>query len=247
MRKTALISDILFAFFVSGFLSLCLFRYWGAPLFLSFLLALTCGILSACAIAVILIRKRKSFFIKRSDEAQKQRLLTHLALLSDGEKTDFFKNIFDGAKRVSALRLQTEENAYFLRFRFSPVTADEIASISRLKTAKEKILLCDRIDDNAMALSSTLGVRCQTAESVYALVKEKNALPDKFLGEEIPQNKRKRQLKTAFSKSNSKRFLVSGVLILTASLLSPFPYYYLVFGCILLTIAVFVRIFGYRA
>ncbi len=246
MKKSAFISDILFAFFISALLSLCLFRYLGAGARGSLILALLCGALTACSVCAFLQSKRRSFLLKRSDEAKKARLFTHLALLSDKAKTKFFERTLQTGKSVAPLKIQTEEAVYFLRFRFSPVSADEIARLSRWKTSKKKIVLCDRIDDNAVALADNLGVEYQTAESVYQLVKENGALPESFLGEEIKENKRKRQFKIAFSKSNSKRFFVSGSLILTASLFTPFPYYYLLFGSILSIIAVLIRIFGYR-
>lgn len=249
MKKSAFISDIIFAFLVSALLSLCIFRYLGAGARFSLLLALLCGGLTACSVGALLQSKRKSFFLKRSDEAQKVRLLTHLALLSDKAKTVFFEKTLlnESAKSVAPLKVQTQDAVYFLRFRFSPVSADEIARLSRLKTSKKKIVLCDRIDDNAVALADCLGVEYQTAESVYKLVKDNDALPKEYLGEEVKEDKRKRKLKIAFSKKNSKRFFLSGALILTASLFTPFPYYYLIFGCILTAVAIFVRIFGYRA
>ena len=124
--------------------------------------------------------------------------------------------------------------------------ADEVAKISRLKTRAPKIILCDRIEESATKLASALGIAYKTAESVYELVKEKNALPETFLGEETLKNKKQRRLSLCFAKSNARRFFIAGALVLLSSFLSPFPYYYLVFGTLLTVTAIFVRIFGYR-
>ncbi|MBQ8684839.1 MAG: hypothetical protein IJ514_01550 [Clostridia bacterium] len=250
MKKSAFISDIIFTFFLASLFTLCLFRYLGLKLPFAALLSVLCGVLAACGIGAYLQSKRKSFFLKRSDESKKQRLLTHLALLTDAQKTAFFQEVLsngeENAKRFSPLKLYTENAFYFLRFRFSPVEADEVASISRLKTAKPKIILCDRIEESAAKLAGALGVEYKTAEAVYTLVKDRGALPENFLGEEQPQDKKKRRLSLCFAKTNARRFFVAGALVLLTSLLTPFPYYYLIFGSLLLVVAVLVRIFGYR-
>ena len=248
MKKSAFISDILFAFSLVAVFTLCLFRYLGLSLFASLCLCVLCGALAALSIGALLQSKRKTLFLKRSEEAQKERLLTHLALLSDEQKTNYFKELFarnGEVKRFSRLRLATQHAFYFLCFRFAPVTADDIASISRLKTAKEKVLLCNRIDEGAANLCTKLHIRLQTGESVYKTLKDADALPQTYLGEERKENKRQRRLRLCFAKSNAKRFLVGGVLILITSLLTPFPFYYFITGGALLLVALLVRIFGY--
>lgn len=248
MKKSAFISDLLFAFLSGFILSLCLFRHLGIDLILAVVLAFICGILIFLAVGAWLSSRRKSFFLKRSDEAQKQRLLTHLALLSDNQKTNFFEKIFqeEEGKKTSSLQIHTQDAFYFLRFHFSPVTADEVASLFHLKTKKRKVILCDRIEESATILAKSLGVEYKTAESVYQLVKEKDGLPEHYLGEEEAKNKRNRILHLCFAKSNAKRFFLSGVLILFTALLNPFGYYYFIFGSVLLLLALALRIFGFR-
>lgn len=249
MKKSAFLSDVLFAFTTVCVFTLCLFRYLGTRLLPALFLSVLCGVLAAAAVAAWLQNKRKNVLTKRSDEAQKQKLLLHLALLSDEQKTSFFESVFqkcgEAVKRFGKLRLQTENSFYFLKFSFAPVTADEVARVSRLKTAKPKILLCSEIDDAALRLCTRLGITAQVGEAPYALVKKAEALPENYLGEETPENKRQKRRRLCFAKTNAKRFLTSGVLILFTSLLTPFPYYYLVFGSLLLLAALLVRIFGY--
>lgn len=247
MKKSAFISDLLFTFFSGFLLSLCFFRYLGISFALSLVLSILCGALLLCGVGAYLSSKRKSFFLKRSDEAQKQRLLTHLALLTDNKKTTFFEKIFqaEGGEKISSLRIRTNDCIYFLHFRFSPVTADEIASLFRLKTKRRKIILCDRIEENASILAHNLGVEYKTAEEVYTLIKEKDALPESYLGQESAESKRNKFIRLCFAKSNAKRFFISSLLLLATSLITPFPYYYVSFGAILLIVAVLLRIFGH--
>lgn len=250
MKRSAFISDIIFAFFCASLFTLCLFRYLGIGLFLAILLAIVCGALTAASVGSFLQSRRRTLFLKKSDEAQKEKLLLHLAFLSDEGKTQFFLERLSApdkpAKRFGRLRVYTEDTFYFLRFSLAPVTSDEVLSIIRLKTNKEKTLLCSKIEESAYALAEKLSIKVLTGEQVYTLVKERNALPETYLGEETAKAKRKRRFHLWFSRGNAKRFLVAAALTLVTALLSPFPYYYLVFGGLLLLSALFIRVFGYE-
>lgn len=251
MKKFAFISDIIFTFFVCFLFTLCLFRYVGVTLLPALLLATLCGALTAFAVGSILQYRRKTYFLKRTDESQKQKLLLHLALLSDEKKTEFFKNALSlgcelPVNRFGRGRIYTQEEFYFLKFPLAPVTADEIASLSRLKTKKKKILLCAQIEDAAFSLCNRLDIEVRTGEWVYTFLKSQNALPTSYLGEASAAVKNKRRFRLWFSRSNAKRFLACGALILLFSRLTPFYYYYLLLGVLLLIAAVFVRIFGYE-
>lgn len=246
MKKTAFISDILFTFLVAFLLSTVFFRFLSLAFVPALVLGALCGTLSALGVGAYLLHRRKRYFLKRSDEALKNKLLTHLALLSNERKTRFFQALFaEENARYTKLKIYTEKAVYFLPFHFSPVLEDEVASFARLRTSKQKILLCGEIEERALALCMRLQIQVLTGEEVYRLVRSKNALPAEFLGEETPVNKHKRQFRLCFSKANSKRFLVSGALIILASLFTPFPLYYWLFGGLLLTVSAVIRIFGY--
>ena len=249
MKKSAFISDIIFAFFVGFLCALILFRYVGIRLLPAVFLSALCGILTACAIFTLLQSKRKTLFLKRSDEVQKEKLLFHLACLSEEEKTNFFLNRLSPdtpIQRFGRSRLISDERFYLLHFTFAPVTADEVAAFSRLKTNREKVLLCATIEDSAYALAEKLNIRALTGNEVYALLKNNDALPKTYLEEETPEKKRKRRLSLWFSRKNAKPFLTASTLTLFTALVSPFPYYYFIFGGILLLISIFIRIFGCR-
>lgn len=249
MKKFAYFSDILFSFFVSALFTLCLFRYLGVKLLPAFLLALLCGALTAAAVGSILQVRRKNLYLKKSDETVMQKLLLHLALLSDESKTEFFRRALTTSEtpvsRFGKLRVFTEREFYFLNFTLAPVNADEVARLSRLKTGKRKILLCAQIEDAALQLCSRLGVEVKTGEWVYNRLKEDGLLPQHYLGEESAA-KPKRKMKLWFSKANAKRFLIGGAIILLLARITPFYYYYLLVGCLLLLTSIFVRIFGYE-
>ena len=250
MKRSAFISDIIFTFFASFLCTLVLFRFLKVSVIMANLLAGICGLLAAASFAAAKQSKRKVFFLKKSDETLKGKLMLHLAMLSDEGKTRFFlERLTDkenGARRFGKLRICTDESFYLLRFHLAPVSTDDILIFSRMKTGKKKILLCNHLDDEAFRLCEKLNIECFDGEKVYFLLKEKNALPTQYLGEETSSEKTRQHFQLWFSRANAKRFLVGGGLILLTSLISPYPYYYLVFGCVLVLSAIFVRIFGYE-
>ncbi|MBQ7369030.1 MAG: hypothetical protein IJW60_04935 [Clostridia bacterium] len=250
MKKSAFISDIIFTFFLVWIVALCLFRHLKIALIPALFLAVLCGALAAAAFAALQQNKRKAFLLSRSDAALKEKLFLHLALLGDNEKTDLFAAALaeeDNAtiEKLDSLFLQSEERIYFLSFRFSPVTQDEIATLSRFQTDRQKTLVCSQIEEAALTLCNRLSIDVRTGDYAFRLLKSQNALPEKFLCDEVPKNNRARKLRLCFSRANAKRFLTSGALILFFSLFTPFSYYYLVLGGILLLAALFIRIFGY--
>jgi len=250
MKRSALISDIIFAFFAAFLCTLFLFRYLGIRLWGAVFLAAICGALTAAATAAFLQSKRKTVFLKRSDEARKEKLLFHLACLSDEEVTRFFFSRLqteeENVKRFGKLRLYTEAHFYQIRFGFTPVNADEVAAFSRLKTNKEKVLLCSKIEDQAYALAQRLQMRIMTGNEVYAYLKDNDGLPEKYVGDENAEIKRKRRFELWFSRKNAKPFLVAAALTLFSALISPFPYYYILFGSLFLIASILIRIFGYN-
>ena len=249
MKKSAFISDILLTFFLVSVFTLCLFRHFRISLGVAIFLSTLCGVLGSAAVAAFLQNKRKTFFLKKSDEAQKQKLLLHLALLSDEKKTQFFLPILakeTTAKRFGKTYIHTPDAFYNVKVGFSAVTAEDVANFYRLRSNKNKILLCSQIEEKALLLCQQLNIQIKSGNEIYKFAKDNDALPTKFLGENNSQERRKKQWRLCCSKKNGKRFLISGALILFTSLYTPFAYYYLIFGSILLLVALFIRIFGYE-
>lgn len=248
MKKSAFISDIIFYSTLIGVFTLVFFRYLRLSLFLATVLSCLCALLTGCGVGALLLHKRKGVYLKRSDEAKKQKLLQHLCLLGDEKKTEFLRNAFSqitgsSLQKSGKLRFADENDLYFLKFHFSPVSEDEVASAARWKSGKQKILLCNEIEENAARLCERLHIRLQTGESVYQALKKAELLPKDYLGEAPPTLKQKRKI--WFSKRNAKGFFTGGILLLLTSLFTPFAYYYLLFGSVLLLASLLVRIFGY--
>ncbi len=248
MKKSAFISDLLFTFLATGLFTLCLFRYLKMELYFAIPLALSCGTLATCSVGAFLQSKRRLYFLKKSDESKKEKLLRHLLFLSDEGKTKFFLERLSTenypAKRFGSLRIYTQNALYSLRFSYSPVTEDDVLRFSRIRTRKQKILLCNKIENAALSLAKQLEMEVLTADGVYDFLKDD--LSDALLAETPIRKPYSKRVKVWLSKSNAKRFLLAALLLLLSALLSPFPYYYIVFGGVLLLLALCIRIFGYE-
>ena len=251
MNKSAFISDLIFTLFISWLFTLCIFRYLGVPLLTALILSILCGVLCTCALGTFWQSKRKTVLLKRSETAVKEKLNLHLCLLSPARALDIFYRAFLQAEQFENVqkqgnnRLTTDTQLYFFCLRFSPVTADEVATIARFSTAKEKVLVCLQIEDAAFQLCHRLGITPQTGEWAYLFLKKHDALPDTYLGDTLAENKRKKTLRLCLAKSNARRFFIGALFILALSLITPFPLYYLLFAAILLITALCIRIFGY--
>lgn len=250
MKKIAFISDLLFTFFVCFLFTLLFFRHLRIELWLAVTLAAICGALVTFSVGAYLYSKRKNVLLKKSEAARKEKFLLHLALSSNEANAELFKKLFTNqtppveVKRTGKNRLTSADEVYFLLFTFAPVTADNVAPFTRLKTHRKKILLCNKADETARDICDRFDIQIKTGDTIFDELKRANALPDTFLGDKTQGMEKKRKFKLWFSKSNSRRFLLSAVLILLLSRLTPFYYYYVAFGVVLLFIAVFTRIFG---
>ena len=277
MKKSAFISDLLFAFGVVFLPALCLLRYRRLPLWAAFTLAAMLGVLAALAVFLYLHQKREKLCLEKQDRETKEKLLLHLALQSPDKILDGFADFFsshdetgapkdspEGAagdgpagapkntarsaaaqKRKNAPCVRTEQGEFYPVFSLCPLDADRVVPLLCGKKQAEKYLLCNELTEEAEKLCLRFGVRVIKGNDVYRMLKKGNALPEHYLGEDaLPKKKRKKEL--WFAKSNSRRFLFGGALILLTSLITPFPYYYLLSGSLLIISAVFVRIFGYR-
>ena len=250
MKKIAFISDLIFTFFVSFLCSVLLFRHLQLGLWPALALAALCGLLIVFSVGAYLYSKRKNIFMKKSEAAEREKFLSHLALSGNEANAELFKHLFLAQnpsvqiKRTGKNRLTSGDTVYFLLFTFSPVTADDVAPFTRLKTHRKKFLLCNKADETARDICSRFAIAIKTGDELFDELKAADALPKSFLGDTSYRLSVKRKWKLWLSKSNSRRFLLSATLILLLAKLTPFYYYYLAVGVLLLFAAIFTRIFG---
>jgi hypothetical protein len=188
--------------------------------------------------------------LKKSEALEREKFSLHLALSGNEANAELMKDFFLKQdppleiKRTGKNRLTSANTVFFLFFTVAPVTADEIAPFTRLKTHRKKILLCNKADETAQDVCRRFDIQIQTSESLFTEMKQRGVLPTTYLGDNTQAALKKQKFKLWFAKSNSRRFVLSAVLILLLSRFTPFYYYYLAFAVLLLFTAIFVRIFG---
>ena len=236
MRKSAFYSDVLFSFLLGFFPALFYFRFLRLHLVLSLILAFVLGLATATLFILFSKKRQKKLFLKKSEETEQENFICYLSLLSNEKQRDFFKEI--------GQYLNSERTPCPL-FKFRALTRDDIAEwYSSYTEQTAPVLLCSRLEEDSSTLLKRLNIPAMEGVEIYRILKENNRLPTERFLENKPQKKHFKKL--CFAKSNSKRFLSGGVLILFSALFIPYPIYYIICGICLLLTALFVRIFGYR-
>ncbi len=244
MKKSAYYSDIVFAFFIASIALLCLLRYLKVGLALACLFAVLSGVAASLLTAIFLGRKRELSLTKAKDEKLKEKFLLHLTLLPQKQLSEIICALFECE---NAGEFYTQGQTLILPlFRLQEIYPDCLLPLFRENGYTQKKILCNAISPEAKKLCEQLGVEVIDGVAIFQLTKEYGLLPSEYVSEPIFAQKKKERWKICFAKSNSRRFLFSGILLLLSSLITPFPYYYLVFGFLLLIAAVFTRIFGAR-
>ncbi|MBQ8886041.1 MAG: hypothetical protein IJY62_06710 [Clostridia bacterium] len=301
MKKSAFISDLLFAFFSTFIVTLCLLRYLRLTLPASLLFAAALGVLVSAPVYLLLDKKRTKAKRKQKEDAESQKLFLQLALSSDKRNAEYFRALFTLPEFVSknplhfpeaktpaqATRLpppsgvgqclsiedriekpreneigkeyklrtisglyaiETPSALVFPVFTMRPADGDLIAEIIRVSTKKKKFLFCSDLSPEAKKLAESFCIQTEAGGKIYSLLKDFSFLPEHYEYEPTaaPAAKMERKKRLWFGKNNARAFFVGGVMLLLTSLITPFPLYYLIFGGILLSSAVLVRIFGYR-
>lgn len=257
MKKSAFLSDLIFAFSVGFVLSLCLFRYLRLSLPLAAVCALLFGGICAAILFFPLNEKRKKVVFERKEAIERDNLVLHLALLPDRKRAEFFQDLLFCADRYDEpppeikylnglYAVETREEIFFPVFTVRPIDGDFAAQILRTETSKQKVLLCSSTAPETDRLLSRFSVTVKRADEVYRQIKDKKMLPERYPFEAETPSKIEAKTRIWFAKKNARSFLTGGATLLVASWLTPFPLYYWIFGGILLAVAVFVRIFGYR-
>ena len=104
MKKSAFISDIVFAFLVIFLPAVCLFRYWRFPLAAAAALAALTGAFASLLTYFFLRRKREKLCLKKQDEETRDKLLLHLALQGKEDNVKYFADFFPRTTRKAGKR-----------------------------------------------------------------------------------------------------------------------------------------------
>lgn len=243
MKKSAYYSDIFFAFLTTSVGVLCVFRFLRVGLVAACLFGVIAGVCSSLATAIVLNHKRNLHLQKAADEKLKDKFLLHLILLNENERNGYLCQLFGASEENGFLKTE-DGNLTLPIFLLREVCPDDVLPILRQNRFVKRSICFDKISGDGEKFCKQNNVRLLDGFTLFSLAKEKNVLPQEYLSEEFFTKKKKNRFRLCFAKSNSRRFWVGGLFVLLSSLITPFPYYYLVVGFLLVGVAIFTRIFG---
>lgn len=250
MKNFPLWADTVFAFLSLLLFCFCLLRF-SLPAGGAFALSLAIAAGGAALLHLFLRRRRKKRGLDEREREEVKKLSLHLALDTPSHNADLL------ADSLNALQREKNEGTYtkicddalrcgdetaFLKFRFEPVTADELCPV--LREAGQKTVYAADFTQEARSLADAFGVTLRDAKQVYELVRESGRMPRNLLAP--PQHKAsfKENLLSRLSKKYWRGYALSGSMLLLFSLVTVFPLYYVISGGVLLSFAAFVRFFG---
>ncbi len=243
-------TDTLFVFTVVSILFLVLFRFS-----MSFITAILCSILtglSACILFYFLYKKyRTKKYYSKAEKEQMEKLAFHLAITTQEENTAILMQALiqkanEEQKALPILEkdgILYDEKHYICNFLFEKITADILSPYIRGETNKIIFIALD-FTAEAKKLADSFHLTLYDLPKIYKFLKKYNTIPTNFV--EPPHTKKKffQNIQLRFSKKSAKSYLFSGSFLLLFSLITIFPLYYIIFGSILLLIAVFIHFFG---
>lgn len=232
----ALISDVIFFTLCAFILCFTGVRFYTrnaqTALIVAIGTALSCGLIAF----YVLLAKRKKRLILSLSENEKKSLSLHLSVCGNEYLLNLFENALEGTY-VRGKRLQDNENIYFFNFKMSPLSSDDIAEVIRSNAKKTKHVYCCEISPAALSLAEDFSIEVVTVAEIYALLKDKNLLPEKYALGNVKKPSVLKRIKKRFNRKLCPPLFFSGLALLFFSFFTFYPLYYIVFGGLLMALS----------
>lgn len=238
MKKVnfALISDVIFFTLCAFILCFTGVRFYTrnaqTALIVAIGTALACGVIAF----YILLSRRKKRLILSLSENEKKSLSLHLSVCGDEYLLNLFEKALDGTY-VRGKRLQDNDNIYFFNFKMSPLSSDDIAEIIRKNVKKTKHIYCCEISPAALSLAEDFSIDVVTVAEIYALLKDKKLLPEKYALGNVKKPNILKRIKKRFNRKLCPPLFFSGLTLLFFSFFTFYPLYYIIFGGLLMALS----------
>lgn len=203
-----------------------------------------CAFLLFGALAFLYIRKKqnKKLLLTR-DEKDRKLLELHLSLLPDKDVAELFLNVLDGGS-IQGKQVATDKSVYFFIFSLKQLSPDDIAGVIKFSTDKDKVVYCNSISAEAKELADNFAITYKTGDKIYLELKDKGALPEKFIFDGGKRPNAFKRIKARFNKKLTAPLFWSGLCLLAFSFFTFFPLYYIISGGLLLVLSAICLVFG---
>ena len=135
----------------------------------------------------------------------------------------------------------------FFNFTFEKTpTTTVIESYKNTKQGYKTVILANEFSNESIKLEKDLNskIKLCSLTDVYLSLKKAELLPEITLPKNVIKINKTTRLKGIFTKANSKKALLFGVVILLSSKLTFYPIYYIIFGSLLVILALTLRFYG---
>ncbi len=231
-----LILDTLFFALCTFLLFFTALRFYTGNAVIALVLAISAGLICGALSYFYISRKQNKKLLLSRDERQKKLLALHLSLSSDEYILNVFKGCLGENARVRGKKVFTQDSANYFNFKMQPLSEDDIAAIIKHKFDNKKKLYCTKVSAEAAYLAHNFGIEITDIDGVFKLLKEHDALPEKYLyeGRRVGAF---RKIKSRFNRKLSAPLFLSGSALLILSFFTFFPLYYIISGGIMLILS----------
>ncbi|MDE6557519.1 MAG: hypothetical protein K2K39_00270 [Clostridia bacterium] len=232
----ALVSDVIFFTLCAFILSFTLIRFYTKSAITALIAAIGCALICGIIAFFILYQKRKKTLLLSLGESERKSLSLHLSVCSTAYLNDLFENALIGTY-IGGNHLQSAENIYFFNFKLSPISPDDIAEIIKFDSAKKKCLYCCEASPAALSLAEDFGIKVTEIAEIYALLKDKKLLPEKYALGNVKKPSFFKRVKKRFNRKLCPPLFFCGLSLLFFSFFTFYPLYYIIFGGALLALS----------
>lgn len=232
-----LILDTAFAAVASFLLFFTAIRFYTQSAVIGLIFGIVAfALFGALAFLYISRKQNKSLLISR-DEKHKKLLSLHLSLSTDDYVKALMKKALGEDAKIRGKRVICEGKEYFFHFQMQPLSEDEVAQVIKRKTENEKVIFCTKTSVEAVMLAESFNIKITCIDEIYALLKSKDLLPEKYVYEGAQKISLWKKIKARFSRKICAPLFWSGAALLGLSYFTFFPVYYIISGGLMLVLA----------
>lgn len=234
MKKVnlALVSDVLFFTLCSFFISFAAIRYFFKSAVSALIVAVGISLCAGLASLFFLLSSRKKRIALTLNENEKKSLSLHLSVCNENAVRKIFLNLLDGAYPQGNY-VEDEEHIFFFNFKLSQISPDDVAAVIKVESEKVKKLFCCCVSPEAASLAEDFSIKIAEVAEIYALMKEKGQLPEKYALGEVKKPSVFKRIKKRFTRKLCPSLFFGGATLLFFSFFTFYPVYYIVSGAIL--------------
>lgn len=241
----ALFSDAFFFILCTFLVTFTAIRFYVRRAVTALIIAIGVSLCAGVLIFFLLYKKRKKRLVLSLGDSERKSLSLHLSVCGKNYINDLFLKALDGTY-MAGNRLESDEEAYFFNFKMSPLSSDDIAEIIRESCEKKKHVYCSAISPDALSLAQDFSIEVTGVSEIYALLKDKNLLPEKYALGEVKKPTLPQIIKRRFNRRLCPSLFFCGLSLLFFSFFTRFYVYYIVFGAILMALSAASLLFGQR-